>query len=107
MIGRFWFREAPTDVEVVVELVTAEGIGHGLVHAPEHVISHLKNSHIPVRRADELMQLPIALAYAVLISTMSNTVMTISGDRRAWPVQWGPLLECQQRFTSGSKAVSH
>lgn len=107
MIGRFWFRDAPSDVEVVVELVGSTGVGHGLVHAPEHVLSQLRDHAIPVRAEDELMQLPIALAYAVLISTMSDAVMTISGDKRVWPIQWGQLLEGGQRFTSDSTAVSH
>lgn len=107
MIGQFWFRDAPSDVEVVVELYSGEGVGQGQVRAPEHVISQLRQQNIPVRSADELMQLPMALAYAVLISTLSDAVMTISGDKTAWPIQWGTLLEGQQRFTSGSREVSH
>lgn len=91
MIGQFWFSEAAPSEHVVLQLSWKNGSPEGTVISPPDVISSLERQEIPARSKDEAMQLGIALGYAVMVSSLSQTPLTLSGDCTAWPSVWGSL----------------
>jgi hypothetical protein len=88
MIGQFSYSEMPCTKHVAVRLGWQSGESVARVETPADVAQVLP-FHIPLD--DEYMSLPIALGYAVMISGMSGTKMTLTGDVSAWPEQWGAL----------------
>lgn len=107
MIGHFWFRDAAAEADIIVELIATGTSCSGRVRAPASVVAELVRQNLPVRAHDEVMDLPFALSYGVLLASMSKTNLTISGDRSAWPEDWGALLEGTLRFTMPPRVISH
>lgn len=91
MIGQFWFAESDPGGHVILHLSWDSGEVQGTVGCPQSVVLSLQQRDIPVRAEDERMHLSFALGYAVMISTLSETPLTLTGDSSAWPSAWGSL----------------
>lgn len=93
MIGRFSYATDVFADHVMLELMWDGLFAKGRVIAPSWVIEALEGSHISIRPDDELLALPIALSYAVLVTASCGAPLTLTGDRTAWPEEWGGLKD--------------
>jgi hypothetical protein len=93
MIGQFIFTAGPPAGFICLELAWDRDDQIGRVRSPDHVVNLLKDHEVGVRRDDEFMSLPIALGYAVMLAGLSGADLVLSGDRSAWPMAWGDLIE--------------
>ena len=88
MIGHFSYSKMPCRKHVAVRLGWQCGQSMARVEPPADIV-HALPFDIPLD--DEYMSLPIALGYAVMLSGLSGTKMTLTGDVSAWPEEWGSL----------------
>lgn len=105
MIGHFVFMAGAPANHIVLHMGWNGDTPMARVSSPQDVVDRFKNEAMNVREDDEYMSLPIALSYAVLLSSLSDAGLIVSGDRSAWPVEWGQLLDMQPY--SVLKARSH
>jgi hypothetical protein len=96
MIGQFIYTAGAPQDHIVLDLTWRGAVAEARVSSPEHVIELFERGDVGVRQDDEFMSLPIALGYAVLLAGLSQTALVVTGDRSAWPCEWGELLELQQ-----------
>lgn len=92
MIGRFSYSCDERPLDVLVELKWQDNVPGGVVHPPDWVFEKL-GPEFAMRPADEFMRLPFALSYGVLVASAAGAVLTICGDRTAWQVEWGALVD--------------
>lgn|SRR5215217_3741023 len=100
MIGHFAFRQEGLPDHVIVEMLWASTGEAARVHASDDVVKALVELDIAVRPRDELMQLPFALSYAVLLSTLSGAPLHLAGDRTVLPTDWGTLFEANDHTSA-------
>jgi hypothetical protein len=104
MIGRFVYMAGPPEGHIVLDLSYGARTAEARVYSPDHVAHLFQQHQIGMRYEDELMSLPIALSYAVLLAGLSDTALVVSGDRSAWPQEWGELLDMRPAALVGAKS---
>lgn len=107
MLGNFWYRIVPPPDDVVVELCWVEGERRAKVTTPCWISEHPLASKILLEPSEEYIGLPMAFSYGVLIAATAGAYFTISGDRSAWPSEWGDLIEGLSRSLHEPYAISH
>lgn len=91
MIGQFKYEHEPTEASVVLLLVWSDNEASGRVVMGQKSTDILEDLSYPVVPESEVMQLPFALSYGVIVTAITNGTFCISGDRSVWPSHWGKL----------------
>ena len=91
MIGQFSFSCRPSTDHILLELKWRDGERVGRIRAPTEIIEAF-GDEFAMRADDEFVQLGVALGYGVTIASMTEIPLTLTGDRSAWPRQFGVLL---------------
>lgn len=90
MIADFRYDPLPAEGVIAVELHrSAAGADSAILMIPSDVRRALRNECPP---PDQVMSLPSALGAGVFIAAKASRSLRISGDRQAWPEEWGALL---------------
>lgn len=93
MIGQFTYSDEAPCSHVILNLAWDGSAAVGRVAVPGWARSALRATHGCTRDHDEYMRLGIALSYGVLLATAAGLPLTITGDRSAWPAEWGELVD--------------
>ena len=104
MIGRFVYMNGAPGGHIVLDLSWRDGAPEARVSSPDHVVELFRRQDMSVRYDDEAMSLPIALGYAVLLAGLSETDLVVSGDRSAWPSEWGELVDMHPMAVNRARA---
>ncbi len=107
MLGQFWYGRAPSSDNVVLVLAWADGERRGKVVAPCWIEGHSFASSLLMQPSDELIGLPFALSYGVLIAASAGANLTVTGDASVWPEEWGILAEEPRHRTAVRAVKSH
>jgi hypothetical protein len=107
MLGQFWFERSPCDDSVVVVMDWVDGERRGKVLTPCWISEHPLASELLLEPSDELIGLPMALSYGVLLASTAGADLTISGDYSVWPQEWGQLAEDQRHRSFACVSISH
>lgn len=91
VIGRFSFASAPSTSHILLELKWHNGERVGCIRAPKDILDAFGETLV-MRETDEFVQFAFALGYAVTIASMTETPLTLTGDRSAWPNEFGDLM---------------
>lgn len=93
MLGKFWYRGSPLPGDVVLELRWDADERRGRVHTPSWVFDHPVAPDLSLQQNDEYISLALAFSYGLLVAASAGACLTISGDRSAWPGEWGKLID--------------
>ena len=86
MVARWFFDSRPSEAVVQLHLYWDEQMAPAATIASPPEVAELLNSI-----DSNGMEVPSALAAAVLVSAKSKTQLRITGDRTAWRPEWGVL----------------
>ena len=90
MIGDFRYEERPSDAGVIVDLSWIDGEPHAAVRLTADVHNECNLHGLPTI-SEQAIRLPFALATAIIVAGLCEAEMCLTGNRQAWPVQWGAL----------------
>jgi len=90
MIADFRYDPLPAEGVIAVELHrNVAGTDSAILVIPADVRRALRNQ---CPSPGEIMSLPSALGAGVFVAAQTSRSLRISGDRQAWPEEWGALL---------------